>query len=242
MKTTIVIPTYNEKENINTLVRSIKETYPDVRILVVDDNSPDGTAEVVRALNKEFPDVNLLLRKEKNGIGKAYLHGFAEVLKTDSERILQMDADLSHHPKYLQDLFTASEENDVVIGSRYIKGISVINWPLSRVLLSYFANVYVQLITRLPVKDGTGGFKCFHRKVLENIHLEKVKSDGYSFQIEMNYLCWKMGCRIKETPIIFMDRTEGLSKMSKNIILEAMFRVLLFPFMRVKKRLKKARL
>lgn len=230
MKALIIIPTYNEKENI---VRVIDEIYNNTRniveeeihILVVDDGSPDGTARIVKDLQKSNQQIHIIEREKKLGLGTAYVKGFKYALENGYDYIFEMDADLSHDPRELPNFLREIKENDLVLGSRYIKGVNVINWPLGRLLLSYFANVYTRIVTGIPVKDSTGGFKCFRQKVLENIDFDKIKSNGYSFQIEVNYKVWRKKFKIKEIPIIFVDRTEGVSKMSKKIVREAIFMV-----------------
>ncbi len=220
-KTIVVIPTYNECENIEKMIHRIIELYPEIHILVVDDNSPDGTGEYVKKKSMEDERIHVLQRAGKMGLGTAYVAGFKYILENDYEYAIQMDADFSHDPKEIKNLLIAIEENDLVIGSRYIQGVNVINWPMSRLLLSYFASIYTRVITGMPVMDATGGFKCFRREVLEAISLDKVKSNGYSFQIEMNFKTYKKGFRVKEIPIVFTDRIEGTSKMSKQIVREA---------------------
>jgi dolichol-phosphate mannosyltransferase len=222
-KVLIILPTYNEKENLERIVGKILNVDPSYHILVVDDNSPDGTGEIAEKLKQENPNIHVMHRKKKAGLGRAYLDGFRYALDREYEYVFEMDADFSHHPKYIPDMLEAAEEADLVIGSRYITGVNVIDWPMSRLLLSYFANLYARIITGMPVKDTTGGFKCFKRKVLENLKFDKISSSGYSFQIEVNYICWKKGFTIKEIPIIFIDRKYGESKMSTGIIREALF-------------------
>jgi len=220
-KAIVVIPTYNECENIEKMIHRLIELYPNIHILVVDDNSPDGTGKYVEDKSKEDDRIHVIHRAGKLGLGTAYVAGFKYVLERDYDYVVQMDADFSHDPKDVGRLLEAIEENDLVIGSRYIQGVNVINWPMSRLLLSYFASIYTRVITGMPVMDATGGFKCFRREVLQNINLDKVKSNGYSFQIEMNFKTYKMNFRIKEIPIVFTDRVEGTSKMSKKIVHEA---------------------
>jgi len=224
-KALVIIPTYNEIQNIKKLIYQIIEILPEINILIVDDNSPDGTGEYVRELSSVDSRVKLLSRPGKLGLGTAYVAGFKYMLENGYEIAYQMDADFSHDPKELLNMQKEIENNDVVIGSRYIKGVNVINWPMKRLLLSYFANKYTKIVTGIPVCDATGGFKCFRKEVLQTINLDKIKSNGYSFQIEMNFKAWKKGFRIKEIPIIFYDRTEGNSKMSKKIVHEAIFMV-----------------
>jgi len=220
-KAIVIIPTYNERMNIEKMLHTVIELYPNIHILVVDDNSPDGTGDFVKAKSEEDERIHVLQREGKMGLGTAYVAGFRYILERDYDYAIQMDADFSHDPKEIANLLIAIEENDLVIGSRYIQGVNVINWPMSRLLLSYFASIYTRVITGMPVMDATGGFKCFRRKVLESIDLDKIKANGYSFQIEMNFKTYKLGFRIKEIPIVFMDRIEGVSKMSKKIVREA---------------------
>lgn len=221
----VIIPTYNEIQNIKKLIHQIIEILPEINILIVDDNSPDGTGDYVKELSQKDSRVKLLSRPGKLGLGTAYVEGFKFMLQNNYEVAFQMDADFSHDPKELINMAQEIKEFDLVIGSRYIKGVNVINWPMKRLLLSYFANKYTKVVTGIPVCDATGGFKCFRREVLQTINLDKIKSNGYSFQIEMNFKAWKKGFRIKEIPIIFYDRTEGHSKMSKKIVREAILMV-----------------
>lgn len=225
MKKIVVIPTYNEKENINKLISKIQDIQPDMDILIVDDNSPDGTASEVKKLQEVNNRIHLLERAGKMGLGTAYIAGFTYAIENDFEIIMEMDADFSHNPEEIPNFLKEISNNDLVIGSRYIKGVNVVNWPLKRLLLSYFANLYTRIITGMPVKDATGGFKCFRADMLKKVDFQSVRSNGYSFQIEMNYRLWKKGARIKEIPIIFVDRIEGESKMSKKIVYEAIFMV-----------------
>ena len=221
MKTLIVTPTYNERTNIRELVSTLFELNPNFHILVVDDSSPDGTAEIVEEFQADCANLHLLSRNERTGLGSAYIAGFNYALERDYEAVVQMDADMSHDPKDVPLLIEAIENADLAIGSRYISGINVVNWPLQRLIISYGANIYTRLITRLPVRDATGGFKCWRREALEAINLGGVRSQGYSFQIEMTYRAWLKGFRITEIPIIFVDRTIGESKMTRSIMLEA---------------------
>ncbi len=225
-KAVVVVPTYNEAENVGRLLPLILEQDPRLSVLVVDDSSPDGTADVVKGL-PEFGDRILILERPlKEGLGAAYIAGFQWILaNTDFEAVFEMDADFSHDPAALPLFLEHIETHDLVLGSRYLHGITVVNWPLRRLVLSVGANMYARWVTGLPIKDSTGGFKCFRRTTLEQLPLDRIKSDGYSFQIEMNYHCWKRGLTIKEIPIMFVDRQVGVSKMSKRIILEAMFMV-----------------
>jgi dolichol-phosphate mannosyltransferase len=225
----VVIPTYNEKENAEAIVRKVFSLPVPFDVLIVDDNSPDGTAAIIRNLQQEFPDrLFLEERQGKLGLGTAYIHGFKYALNRGYEYIFEMDADFSHNPEDLVRLYEACavEGYDVAIGSRYIKGVNVVNWPMNRVLMSYFASAYVRMITGMPIQDATAGFKCYTRKVLETIPLDEIKFIGYAFQIEMKFLAYKYGFKIKEVPIIFTDRTRGESKMSKGIIQEAFYGVI----------------
>lgn len=224
----VIIPTYNEKENIENIIRKVF-SLPDVfHVLVVDDGSPDGTAEIVKSLQDEYEGmIHIEERSGKLGLGTAYIHGFEWALKRNYEYIFEMDADFSHNPEDLIRLKTACIEGAALaIGSRYIKGVNVVNWPMSRVLMSYFASVYVRLITRINIQDATAGFKCYRRIVLETIPLNKIRFIGYAFQIEMKFTAIKYGFNVVEVPIIFTDRTEGTSKMSTKIFREAFFGVI----------------
>lgn len=224
-KAVIIIPTYNEVKNIEQLVLDILSYEPKINILFIDDGSPDGTADLIKNIKEKYKNIHLLERPGKLGLGTAYLAGFKFALQEGYEYIFEMDADFSHNPKEIPNFLKAIEEQDLVLGSRYIKGVNVVNWPLSRLLLSYFANVYTRVITGLPICDSTGGYKCFRRAVLETIDLNKIKSNGYAFQIEINFKAWKKGFRVKEIPIIFVDRVYGESKLSKQIMWEAIFLV-----------------
>ncbi len=217
----VVIPTYNERSNIERLIAAIHRAMPAMDILIVDDNSPDGTAECVRALMAQDQQIALLERPAKLGLGTAYCEGFAWALERGYSVICQMDADFSHNPDDLPRLVAALDHADVAIGSRYVSGVNVVNWPMSRLLLSYAANLYTRLITGMPVRDATGGFKAFRADLLRRIDLSAIHSNGYAFQIEMNFRAWRLGARIEEISIIFVDRTDGVSKMSRSIIYEA---------------------
>ncbi|MGA2151051.1 MAG: polyprenol monophosphomannose synthase [Geobacteraceae bacterium] len=223
MKAMVVVPTYNERDNIERLVADILTQDEGIEVLVVDDDSPDGTGEIVDRMAAGNPRLHALHRPGKLGLGSAYCDGFRLALDKGAEYIVEMDADFSHDPAMLPVFFERMKDFDLVIGSRYLNGISVVNWPLRRLMLSYFANVYTRFITGLKIFDCTGGFKCFRRAVLESIDLSRIKSDGYSFQIEMNYRCVENGFRIGEIPIIFVDRHAGSSKMSRKIVREAVF-------------------
>ena len=221
-KVLIIIPTYNERENITLLIPEIRKNLAYAHILVVDDSSPDGTSDCVKELSKSIENIFVLDRAKKQGLGRAYISGFKWALKRDYELIFEMDADFSHDPKYLPDFIKAAQNADLVIGSRYISGVNVINWPMSRLLISYFGNIGARIVAGIPVKDCTSGFKCFHSKVLNSINLNKVGSSGYSFQVEMNFHVWKQKFVIDEIPIIFTDRKIGESKMSTKIVREAL--------------------
>ncbi len=225
----VIIPTYKEKENIENIIRKVFSLKEAFHVLIIDDNSPDGTADIVRDLLKEFPEQLFLeTRKGKLGLGTAYIHGFKWALRRDYQYIFEMDADFSHNPEDLPRLYyaCAKEGYDLAIGSRYINGVNVVNWPMGRVLMSYYASAYVRIVTRMKVRDTTAGFKCYRREVLEAINLDKIKFTGYAFQIEMKFLTWKLGYKIKEISIIFTDRTQGVSKMSKGIFKEAVLGVI----------------
>jgi len=224
----VIIPTYNESNNIRKLINKTLSLDKRVDILIVDDGSPDGTAEIVESLQKDHPDqIYLIQREGKMGLGTAYVTGFKFALDNEYLYVCEMDADFSHNPEDLPRLIQPieSDEADLAIGSRYSNGISIVNWPLSRLILSTAANVYARTITGLPVKDTTAGFKCIHRKVLESINLDRIRSNGYAFQIEIHYRAWIAGFRLKEVSIIFKEREEGVSKMSKSIVREAIWRV-----------------
>jgi dolichol-phosphate mannosyltransferase len=224
----IIVPTYNESANIARLIDRLMSLEMEVDILIVDDGSPDGTSGIVNIKQKEFPGrVHLIEREGKLGLGTAYVRGFRYALEHHYLYICEMDADFSHNPDDVPRLIETvkSGEADVAVGSRYSKGISIVNWPLSRLILSYCANLYARLITGIPIKDTTAGFKCIHRNVLEKISLDKIKSNGYAFQIEIHFRAWKAGFRLKEVSIIFREREEGVSKMSKAIVREAVWRV-----------------
>lgn len=228
-KSLIIIPTYNEKENIVRIITKVLSLSDDYHILVIDDNSPDGTAELVRGLVDDFQGrLFIETRPGKMGLGTAYVKGFKWALERDYSFVCEMDADFSHNPDDLPKLIAACRDEgfDLAIGSRYIKGVNVVNWPIERVLLSYFASSYVRRITGMAVRDTTAGFKCYRREVLEEIELDKIQFSGYAFQIEMKFLTWKLGFKIKEVSIIFMDRTEGSSKMSSGIFKEAFLGVI----------------
>jgi dolichol-phosphate mannosyltransferase len=233
----VIIPTFNEKENIERIIRKVFSLEKEFDILIVEDNSPDGTANIVRSLMTEFDGrLHMEERKGKLGLGTAYIHGFKWALNRDYSFIFEMDADFSHNPDDLIKLYDAcaNQGADVAIGSRYIKGVNVVNWPMGRVLMSYFASYYVRMVTRMKVMDTTAGFKCYRRELLNTIDFERIKFTGYAFQIEMKYTAWKLGFNILEVPIIFTDRTEGTSKMSRGIFREAILGVIQLRFKRIR--------
>lgn len=228
-KSLVIIPTYNEKENIEKMIRTIMGFSEGFHVLIVDDNSPDGTGEIVRQLTPGFQErLHLLKRTGKLGLGTAYITGFKWALENDYDFIFEMDADFSHDPVDLSRLLEACKNSgaDVAIGSRYISGVNVVNWPIGRILMSYFASMYVRTITGMPVRDTTAGFKCYRKKVLETIHLDKIRFRGYAFQIEMKFAAWKLGFNIIEVPIVFTERKLGVSKMSGGIFNEAVWGVI----------------
>ncbi len=226
------MPTYNEKENIAEIVGAVLKLGRGIEMLVIDDNSPDGTGAIVDGLAAADPRIHVIHRPGKLGLGSAYITGFKwAIANTGAKYVFEMDADFSHDPNAIPQFLDAIASNDLVIGSRYIRGISVVNWPLERLILSYAANKYTHWVTGLPIRDATGGFKCFRREVLEALPLDRIRSDGYSFQIEVNFYCWKKGFRIAEIPILFVDRRVGISKMSKKIVREAAFMIWRLRFM-----------
>ena len=225
----IIIPTYNEKENIEKIIRKVFSLDKSFHILVIEDGSPDGTADIVKRLQNEFSDnLHIEERSGKLGLGTAYIHGFKWALNKEYQFVFEMDADFSHNPDDLIRLYNAcsSEGGEVAIGSRYVKGVNIVNWPMSRLLMSFFASKYVRFITGMPIHDSTAGFKCYKREVLETINFNKIQFVGYAFQIEMKFKSWKYGFNVVEVPVIFTDRTEGTSKMSGGIFFEAVFGVL----------------
>ena len=221
----VIVPTYNERENIDPLLDQVLALPHGLEILIVDDNSPDGTADRVEERRRADPRIHLLRRPGKLGLGSAYRDGFRYALERGAQYIFEMDADFSHDPAAIPEFLREAEEVDLVLGSRYLHGVTVVNWPLSRLILSYTANLYTRIITGLPVRDATGGFKCFRRRALESVRLDRVESDGYAFQIEMTFKCWRKGFRIREIPITFVDRRAGVSKMNRRIIWEAVWMV-----------------
>jgi len=225
VKAIVIVPTYNEADNIRELVPRILEQEPGMEILIVDDNSTDGTGALVDELMQTEPRLHVLHRPGKMGLGTAYVDGFRYALERDYDYVFEMDADFSHDPDSLPAFLEAIQDADLVVGSRYLNGVTVVNWPLTRLILSYCANLYTRIITWMPLKDATGGFKCFRRKTLEAIDLTRVHSDGYGFQIEMNFKAWTKRLRVKEIPILFVDRRVGISKMNNRIIWEAMWLV-----------------
>lgn len=238
MKKLVIIPTYNEIDNISKMIDTVMTLTGDYDMLVIDDGSPDGTAAVVKERQKEFPSrLHLLERSGKLGLGTAYIMGFKWALEQDYDYVFEMDCDFSHNPNDLERLFErAVEGNDVVVGSRYVQGVNIINWPMSRLLLSYTASMYVRYITRMPVHDATAGFVCYSRCALETIDLDKVQMKGYGFQIEMKYSAWRLGLKVSEVSIIFTERREGISKMNTGIFGEALFGVLKLPLRKIRGR------
>lgn len=222
MKALVLLPTYNERENLPVVLRAIL-AYPDVSVLVIDDGSPDGTGKLADEWAEAHPGrVRVMHRTGKKGLGRSYVDGMKAAVQMDVDLVCQMDADLSHDPKYLPDLFAAATRADVVLGSRYLQGVSVVNWPLRRLMLSMFANAYVRTVTGMGVRDCTAGFRCWRRDALERLPLDAVVSDGYSFQVEMLFLALRRGCTVEEVPIIFVERRQGASKMSKRVLAESM--------------------
>lgn len=238
MRKLVIIPTYNERENISAMIDKVFSLPEAFDLLVIDDGSPDGTAAIVRSRQAEFPErLHLLERAGKLGLGTAYLTGFDWALKRDYDCVCEMDCDFSHNPDDLVQLVRkAAEGYDVVVGSRYVKGVNVVNWPMSRLLMSWFASYYVRIVTRMPLHDATAGFVCYTRRALETIDLDAVRMNGYGFQIEMKYTAWRLGLPIAEVPIIFVERREGTSKMSGGIFSEAFFGVMKLPLRRIRKR------
>ncbi len=225
MKALVIIPTYKERENLVPLLKQIFAQGLPVEVLIIDDNSPDGTGEVADQIAAADPRVHVMHRPGKMGLGSAYVAGFRYALERDYDAVFEMDADFSHNPESLPEFLHELESADLVVGSRYLHGVTVVNWPLKRLILSYGANVYSRVITGIPIKDLTGGYKCFRRQVLEALDLSRVRSDGYGFQIEINYKAWRKGFRIKEIPIMFVDRRAGESKMNRRIVWEAAWMV-----------------
>jgi len=221
----VVIPTYDEADNIQKIIPEILATDPSVEVLVVDDNSPDGTGGLVAAMMTSNHRIHLIRREQKMGLGTAYVRGFKYAIEHGYDYVFEMDADFSHDPKEIPNFLKKIQDYDLVIGSRYTNGVAVVNWPMKRLLLSYFANIYTRIVTGMPVRDATGGFKCYRVEILKHIDLDEIHSNGYAFQIEIDFKVWKKGFRVVEMPIIFVDRRVGVSKMSKKIIYEAFFMV-----------------
>ena len=235
MKGLVIIPTFNERDNIASIVEVVLGISDELSVLVVDDNSPDGTSAIVEEMRAVQPRLSLLTRPGKMGLGSAYIAGFKWALeRPEIECICEMDADFSHNPEDLRRFLDEIRNHDLVLGSRYLEGVTVVNWPLRRLVLSLGANIYTRIVTGMPIKDATGGFKCFRREVLEAIPLDRIRSDGYSFQIEMNYQAWRRGFNIKEIPIVFTDRRVGVSKMNRKIVYEAVWMVWRLRFSKVK--------
>jgi dolichol-phosphate mannosyltransferase len=224
-KALVIIPTYNEAQNAEKIIAEVLQQSEIVEVLIVDDNSPDGTAGLVKKMMETNPRIHILERERKLGLGTAYVAGFKYAIKNGFDFIFEMDADFSHNPKEIPIMLGKMNECDVLIGSRYIKGVNVVNWPMKRLILSYSANIYTRIITGMPVHDATAGFKCYKRKVLETINIDGLRSNGYAFQIETNFLAWKKGFTLMEMPIVFVDRRVGVSKMNKKIVYEAAFMV-----------------
>ncbi len=224
-KSLVIIPTYNESDNVENMLTTLNGLYPELSILVIEDGSPDGTAAIVKKYQATHSNVFMIERQGKLGLGTAYITGFKWALEKGYEFVFEMDCDFSHDPKDVQALLTAAQNCDLAIGSRYIGGIRILNWPMKRLLLSYFASIYTQIITGMKIQDATGGFKCFRASTLRQIDLNKIFSNGYSFQIELNYKTWKKGLKLQEVPITFSERREGQSKMSRKIIYEAVWAV-----------------
>jgi len=233
MKCLVIIPTYNEKDNIPVIVGQVLSRDPSLEVLVIDDNSPDGTGAIVDGMCRENPRVHVIHRPGKMGLGTAYVAGFRWALERDYDYICEMDADFSHPPATLNVFLEKIKEYDLVIGSRYLSGVNVVNWPLKRLLLSYFANIYARVVTGVPVRDLTAGFKCYRRAVLEAINLDRIHSNGYAFQIEMHFKAYYKGFRVTEVPIVFEERKKGQSKMSKRIVYEAAWMVWRLQFQRL---------
>ncbi len=224
-KALVIIPTYNEAPNAERIITEVLQQSEIVEVLIVDDHSPDGTADIVKKMMETNPRIHILQRERKLGLGTAYVAGFKFAIKNKYDFIFEMDADFSHNPKEIPIILGKMEECDVLIGSRYIKGVNVVNWPMKRLILSYCANIYTRVITGMPIHDATAGFKCYKRKVLESIDLDSLRSNGYAFQIETNFIAWKKGFKLLEMPIVFVDRRVGVSKMNKKIVYEAVFMV-----------------
>lgn len=224
-KSLVIIPTYNESDNVENMLTMLNGLYPELSILIIEDGSPDGTAAIVKKYQATHPNVHMIERKGKLGLGTAYITGFKWALEKGFEFVFEMDCDFSHDPKDIEGLLAAAQNCDLAIGSRYIGGIRILNWPMKRLLLSYFASIYTQIITGMKIQDATGGFKCFRASTLRQIDLNKIFSNGYSFQIELNYKTWKKGLKLQEVPITFSERREGQSKMSRKIIYEAVWAV-----------------
>lgn len=222
----LIIPTYNEIDNIQRMLETLHSLYPTLSVLIIDDGSPDGTAQIVKNYQAKWDKLNIIQREGKLGLGTAYITGFRYALERDFDFVFEMDCDFSHDPKDIPTLLEAAQTNDLIIGSRYINGIRIINWPMRRLLLSFFAGVYTRMITGMTVLDATGGFKCFTKKALNSLNLDKVFSNGYSFQIELNFKVWSKGLKVKEVPIVFTERRDGESKMSGGIVFEAVFAVI----------------
>jgi dolichol-phosphate mannosyltransferase len=224
-KALVIIPTYNEAQNAEKIINEVLQQTEIVEVLIVDDNSPDGTAGIVKKMMESNNRIHILERERKMGLGTAYVAGFKYAIERKFDFIFEMDADFSHNPKEIPIMLSKMNECDVLIGSRYVKGVNVVNWPMKRLILSYSANIYTRIITGMPIHDATAGFKCYKRKVLETINIDSLRSNGYAFQIETNFLAYKKGFKLMEMPIVFVDRRVGVSKMNKKIVYEAAFMV-----------------
>lgn len=224
-KALVIIPTYNEAQNAEKIINEVLQQSEIVEVLIVDDNSPDGTAGIVKKMMETNARIHILERERKMGLGTAYVAGFKYAIERKFDFIFEMDADFSHNPKEIPIMLSKMNECDVLIGSRYVKGVNVVNWPMKRLILSYSANIYTRIITGMPIHDATAGFKCYKRKVLETINIDSLRSNGYAFQIETNFLAYKKGFKLMEMPIVFVDRRVGVSKMNKKIVYEAAFMV-----------------
>ncbi len=235
MRGLVIVPTFNERDNIADIIEIVLGISDSLELLIVDDNSPDGTSAIVEGIQPSETRLHLLKRPGKMGLGSAYIDGFKWALaRPEIECVFEMDADFSHNPDDLRRFLVEIQHHDLVLGSRYLEGVTVVNWPLRRLVLSLGANIYTRIVTGMPIKDATGGFKCFRRQVLEAIPLDRIRSDGYSFQIEMNYQAWRRGFKIKEIPIVFTDRRVGVSKMNRKIIYEAVWMVWRLRFSKIK--------
>ena len=232
-RTLLIIPTYNEIDNIEKMIHKVYSLYPEINLLIIDDGSPDGTRDVVKHLQESYKTLNIIERSGKLGLGTAYAKGFGYAIEKDFDFVVQMDCDFSHDPEEIKTLLTECQSHDLIIGSRYLNGIRIINWSFRRLLLSYLASIYIRIVTGIPVFDTTGGYKCMRTSFLKKLNLDELKSNGYIFQLEINYKAYTLGKKIKEVPIIFYERTVGVSKMDGNIIFEALYSVLRLRFLKL---------